>query len=161
MRKWNLADGTTFKSLPQLNIFIYFFVLSFYAKRKYERKGVTNEKSTISFPCRPFPDLRPDMIDFTPFVGLPPAVLHYGCNNTYLLPLEVTGMIQMKVLWQSGNGANFSTASCAFLACATWRTAGVKLSFGYAELACGSVPATCGSFGGQKNRSEAELDEVK
>jgi len=44
------------------------FVLSFYAKRKYERKGATNEKSIISLLCMPFPEPGPDIIDFTPFV---------------------------------------------------------------------------------------------
>jgi hypothetical protein len=46
-----------------LSYISFLLVLSFYAKRKDERKGATNEKSIISFPCKPFPEPGPDMID--------------------------------------------------------------------------------------------------
>jgi hypothetical protein len=52
-----------------------------FVQRKNQRKGATNEKSIISFPCRPLPEPGPDMIDFTPFVDLPAHLhLHYAIN---------------------------------------------------------------------------------
>ncbi len=48
----------------------FFIVLSFYAKRKYERKGAQKEKLMALLPTGP-PEPGPKAINFTPFWGLP------------------------------------------------------------------------------------------
>jgi hypothetical protein len=48
----------------------FFIVLSFYAKRKYERKGAKKEKLMALLPTGP-PEPGPKALNFTPFLGLP------------------------------------------------------------------------------------------
>ncbi|MDO9340372.1 MAG: hypothetical protein Q7T72_07590 [Bacteroidales bacterium] len=80
------------------------FVLSFYAKRKYERKGATNEKSIISFPCRPFPEPGPDMIDLASPSSL--RSVHAVCGLA-LAPSFMNFINIMRIFWISNGLREF------------------------------------------------------
>jgi hypothetical protein len=55
----------------ELTLFAFVLVLSFCAKRKYERKGAQKEKLMALLPTS-LPEPGPKAINFAPFWGLPP-----------------------------------------------------------------------------------------